>query len=118
MAKRVSGRAPSGQALAVPAEPKVSALPGFDPSRLTVENFAAWAKDMPAAGQYNFFNNHGCALFLFLRDSGAPVAGVGGFTWRDHSQKRHLIPDPIREAVASDPNTYGALADRLSQVSS
>lgn len=33
MVQEVSGRAPAGQALAVPAEPKVSALTGFDPSR-------------------------------------------------------------------------------------
>jgi len=110
------------QALAVPAEPAHGLVPsGFDPSRVTVENFAAWVSRQQPCGEYRYFDVYGCALCLFLKDHGIANPALGGDYWRDRdaeTRQEYPTPSVLEEVLASRPHTYGALAARLAEQAS
>jgi len=110
------------QALAVPAEPAHGLVPsGFDPSRVTVESFAAWVSRQQPSEEYRYFDVFGCALCLFLKDHGIASPAVGGDYWRDRdaeARQEYPLPAALEGALARRPHTFGALAARLAEQAS
>ena len=79
------------------------------------DQFADWVKLQPADAEYDYTDNCGCALYLFLHEAGYNPASVAPRFWRAKSAPHEAIrfAPRLEEAVFLEPWTFGALAERL-----
>lgn len=75
-----------------------------------------WAANKPADVEYNYMDNHNCALCQFLKEQGyEDDPEVGGITWgRRGVLGGQRLSGTLEQALVRLPNTFGALAERLS----
>lgn len=99
-----------------PSEQNVGVTPlaGSEP---TLTELLEWARTQPAEVEYPYYEICGCAFYQFLKARGYPVSssGGGGF-WVDKKDNEHEADIPF-SVLADLPHTFGALVERIEQVS-
>lgn len=80
----------------------------------TLADFADWLGTMPADEEYDYMDNHGCAIFCYLRARGMPVSSVDGYGWHDTNDMAHCPPEfhALDRAVVLGSRTFGAAHKR------